>query len=87
MITAGYRVERMLYSTIDELINFMVKCASVGDKNVCLCVCVLESGSTENNVVGHIFLVGIVKYEKLNPITLPLVCVCVFYFAKPKNMQ
>lgn len=32
MITAGYRVERMLYSTIDELINFMVKCASMRQK-------------------------------------------------------
>ena len=47
MITAGYRVERMLYSTIDELINFMVKCAR-------LCVCVLcWNWVRQNHIVGQ----------------------------------
>lgn len=47
MITAGYRVERMLCSTIDELINFMVRCAR-------LCVCVLcWNWVRHNHIVGH----------------------------------
>lgn len=49
VITAGYTVERMLYSTIDELINFMVKRASMR-RNVWVWNWVRQA-----NIVGHIF--------------------------------